>query len=74
VHPVVAGAFEAAGGVPPPVQRHFTQSGLRQRQERPGKITTGGLYYKSFTIVIYNCNDSCQYYKTVITFVINDHS
>ncbi len=25
-----------------------------------------GLYYKSFTIIIYNCNDSIQYYKTMI--------
>jgi hypothetical protein len=25
-----------------------------------------GLYYKSFTIVIYVCNDSGQYYKTAI--------
>ncbi len=24
-----------------------------------------GLYYKSFTIIIYNCNDSGQYYKTM---------
>jgi len=30
---------------------------------------TSGLYYKSFTIVIYNHNDSSQYYKTMITIV-----
>ncbi len=36
--------------------------------------STRGLYYKSFTIVIYDCNDSGQYYKTVITIVIYHHS
>jgi hypothetical protein len=29
-----------------------------------------GLYYKCFTIVIYNCNDSAQYYKN--TIVVKD--
>jgi hypothetical protein len=29
-----------------------------------------GLYYKSFTIVIYNRNDSGQYYKSTITIII----
>jgi hypothetical protein len=33
-----------------------------------------GLYYKSLTIVIYDCNDSGQYYKTMITIVIYDQS
>jgi hypothetical protein len=33
-----------------------------------------GLYYKCFTIVIYYCNDSVQYYKTTITIVIADPS
>jgi hypothetical protein len=32
----------------------------------------GGLYYISFTIVIYNCNDSGQYYKITITIIIYD--
>jgi hypothetical protein len=32
------------------------------------------LYYKCFTIVIYNRNDSGQYYKTTITIVIDDPS
>ncbi len=27
---------------------------------------TCGLHYKSFTIIIYNCNDSGLYYKTTI--------
>ncbi len=31
-----------------------------------------GLYYKCFIIVIYDGNDSCQYYKTRITIVIDD--
>ncbi len=25
---------------------------------------TSGLYYKCFTIIIYDCNDICLYYKT----------
>ena len=33
-----------------------------------------GLYYKCFMIVIYDCNDSGQYYKTTITFVIDNPS
>ncbi len=33
-----------------------------------------GLYYKYFTIVIYDRNDSGQYYKTRITIVIVDTS
>ncbi len=33
-----------------------------------------GVYHKSFTIVIYDCNDSGQYYKTIITVVIYDYS
>jgi len=31
-----------------------------------------GLYYKCFMIVIYNRNDSGQYYKTRITIIIDD--
>jgi hypothetical protein len=31
-----------------------------------------GLYYKQVTIVIYDHNDSGQYYKTTITIVIDD--
>jgi len=33
-----------------------------------------GLYYKCLTIVIYNHNDSDQYYRTTITIVIDDPS
>ncbi len=35
---------------------------------------TCGLYYKQVTIVIYDCNDSGQYYKTTIMIVIDDPS
>ncbi len=37
-------------------------------------IQSSGLYYKCFTIIIYNYNDSGQYYKTTITIVIDDPS
>ncbi len=33
---------------------------------------SSGLYYKQVTIVIYDRNDSGQYYKTTITMVIDD--
>ncbi len=33
-----------------------------------------GLYYKTIMIVIYDCNDSGQYYNTRITIVIDDTS
>jgi len=36
---------------------------------RTPKDKTCGLYYKSFTIVIYDCNDSGQLYKTMITTI-----
>ncbi len=35
---------------------------------------TYGLYYKCFTNIIYDRNDSGQYYKTTITIVIDDPS
>ena len=35
---------------------------------------TSGLYYKQVTIIIYDRNDSGQYYKTTITIVIDDPS
>jgi hypothetical protein len=37
-------------------------------------IATSGLYYKQVTIVIYDRNDSGQYYKTTIMIVIDDPS
>ncbi len=33
-----------------------------------------GLYYKQVTIIIYDRNDSGQYYKTTIMIVIDDPS
>jgi hypothetical protein len=33
---------------------------------------SSGLYYKQVTIVIYDRNDSGQYYKTTITIVIDN--
>ncbi len=39
-----------------------------------GVNDTSGLYYKQVTIVIYDCNDSGQYYKTTIMIVIDDPS
>ena len=38
------------------------------------KLKTCGLYYKCFTIVIYDRNDSGQFYKTRIMNVIDDPS
>jgi hypothetical protein len=35
---------------------------------------TNGLYYKQVMIVIYDHNDSGQYYKTTITIIIDDPS
>ncbi len=35
---------------------------------------TCGLYYKFFIIIIYDRNDSGQYYKTTITIIIDDPS
>jgi hypothetical protein len=35
---------------------------------------TSGLYYKQVMIVIYDRNDSGQYYKTTITIIIDDPS
>ncbi len=37
-------------------------------------IDTSGLKYKCFMIIIYNRNDSGQYYKTRITIVIDNPS
>jgi hypothetical protein len=37
-------------------------------------LTSCGLYYKCFTIIIYNHNDSGQYYKTTIMIIIDDPS
>ena len=37
-----------------------------------GQTFTSGLNYNSFMIVIYNHNESGQYYKTKITIIIYD--
>jgi hypothetical protein len=46
----------------------------KSSQAIPHLLHTSGLYYKTFTIVIYNRNDSGQYYNTRITVVIDDTS
>ncbi len=38
------------------------------------ELSTSCLYYKCFMIVIYDHNDSGQYYKTRIMIVIDDPS
>ncbi len=38
------------------------------------EIDTSGLYYKCFTIVIYDRNNRGQYYKTRIMIVFDDPS
>ncbi len=38
------------------------------------EIDSCGLYYTQVMIVIYNRNDSGQYYKTTITIIIDDPS
>jgi len=35
------------------------------------RILTCGLYYKQVMIIIYDRNDSGQYYKTTITIIID---
>ncbi len=49
---------------------------LYRNAQMPTHKTTQscGLYYKCFTIVIYDHNDSGQYYKTGITIGIDDPS
>ncbi len=38
-------------------------------KEKSYKTYTHGLYYKIFTIVIYDHNDSSQYYNTMIMII-----
>jgi len=47
---------------------------LRFSVKWPTNKTTCGLYYKQVMIIIYDRNDSGQYYKTTITIVIDDPS
>ncbi len=49
-----------------------TESSNFLHLQSPSAHQTSGLYYKSFTIVIYYRNGSSQYYKTTITIVIYD--
>ncbi len=51
-------------------------SGYQSPPRKPttGKAKSSGLYYKSFAIVIYDHNDSGQYYKTMIMLGIYNHS
>jgi hypothetical protein len=57
----------------PNVIKHFTvviyDCSLKARVFIPGSPFPCGLYYKTSMIVIYNRNDSSQYYKTTITIV-----
>jgi hypothetical protein len=41
-----------------------------EKTDAPTK--SSGLYYKQVTIIIYDRNDSGQYYKTTITIIIDD--
>ncbi len=58
------------------MDKHSSLLGLiiSDRGKKFYDIDTGGLYYKCFTIIIYDHNDSGQYYKTRITIVIDDPS
>ncbi len=47
---------------------------LLENQVKTSLVHLSGLYYKCFTIVIYDRNDSGQYYKTKITIVIDNPS
>ncbi len=51
-----------------------TANKLKGELSKKNIYQSGGLYYKCFTIVIYDHNDSGQYYKTRITIVIDDPS
>ncbi len=44
------------------------------RVKKSVQVSSCGLYCKCFMIVIYDRNDSGQYYKTKITIVIDDPS
>ncbi len=52
---------------------HLLDSG-RCSNSVPSPKEASGLYYKEVMIIIYDCNDSGQYYKTTITIVIDDPS
>ncbi len=52
---------------------HLLDSG-RCSNSGPSPKEASGLHYKQVTIIIYDRNDSGQYYKTPITIVIGDPS
>jgi hypothetical protein len=75
------GGIHALVGLPPSSQR--VESILRiPLSDKPDRkmivinllLTTCGLYYKCFTVIIYDPNDSGQNYKTTFTIVIDDPS
>ncbi len=48
---------------------NFSQTGFMIFCNFYFQMENSGLYYKRFTIIIYDRNDSSQYYKTMITIV-----
>ncbi len=66
---IVASLIDAARGVI--YDRHMV---IVQATGVVKSTSICGLYYKCFTIVIHNCNDSGQYYITTITIVIDDRN
>jgi hypothetical protein len=60
-----AAADLQVGRVPDSENESVWNSGLDEMT----RIEPSSLYYKSFMIVIYDCNDSSQYYNTLITIV-----
>ena len=65
-----AAADLQVGRVPDSENESVWNSGL----DRMTRMEPSFLYYKSFMIVIYDCNDFGQYYKTTIMIVIYDNS
>jgi hypothetical protein len=48
------------------VVEHLTHHPKVEDSSLATVLATSGLYYKSFTIVIYDRNDSGQYHKTIM--------
>ena len=53
-------------------QRETNHPYYREHWRKEKTVLFSGLYYNCFTFVIYDRNDSGQYYKTTITIVIDD--
>ncbi len=66
--------WEGGGSIELNLNRNLLVIHQSRLDRSPTPIRSLGLYYKCFTIIIYNCNDSGQYYKTTITIVIDDPS